>query len=601
MQNRNYDSFERNHYFYGKLLTSRDFQSEQRYFNDKRRFLNRVLYGSGVICGLNVVAADDMSLILQSGAALDAGGREIVVPETQVMKLSTIPGYQELKTDYAYLGIRYRESFSDPVYAVMDAPEHGGDAKEYNHIREGYELFLIDGKDWVKVEHREDELFHHTVLYQDSDISLTWVIPSCVVPGSRMKTKFVIRKLSHVPFAWSVKGVLQGENFVQEEQEIRGDNISLEYGETKELICELTPQDYVFGGQELTVKVKDLEIWKAGAKERIKQEASVKVAPLKESLLDYIKKNSGRGPMDVELERTYDEKILLAGIRLLRSGSSALIDAVETDSCVRYVCHTEDLMMLHELQEYLEPEQKFAGAAPDAAREAAGAEAQKAGQSRTQTSGVFELSLGNGGEAGKTYLSDEIMHGLGNGPVYVELGIEYLVKRGNRKDAQEEILLGDSSIFEQEEGEEKLYRVDTAIRILPDRGTFIAGIRPRVKTGKISLRIRWFAWKPEDLEQRVYRNKEQGGCLMIRPDTMILPPKGSVHINPVFVNMPEEALTYTVLEPEGGQVENNGVYTAPAQEGVYEVRVSCVNNANIYAHAFMIVSQKKADERQTEN
>ena len=84
---------------------------------------------------------------------------------------------------------------------------------------------------------------------------------------------------------------------------------------------------------------------------------------------------------------------------------------------------------------------------------------------------------------------------------------------------------------------------------------------------------------------------------MIRPDTIILQPKGTVHINPVFVNMPEEALTYTVLEPEGGQVENNGVYTAPAQEGVYEVRVACVDNPDIFAHAFIIVSQKKADEK----
>lgn len=48
---------------------------------------------------------------------------------------------------------------------------------------------------------------------------------------------------------------------------------------------------------------------------------------------------------------------------------------------------------------------------------------------------------------------------------------------------------------------------------------------------------------------------------MIQPDTMVLSPKSSVHINPVFINMPEETLTYTLLDPEGGKIDNNGVYT----------------------------------------
>ena len=47
--------FERNRYFYGKLLSVEDFETEQKYFNDKRRTINRFLFGSGVVCGLNVV------------------------------------------------------------------------------------------------------------------------------------------------------------------------------------------------------------------------------------------------------------------------------------------------------------------------------------------------------------------------------------------------------------------------------------------------------------------------------------------------------------------------------------------------------------------
>ena len=52
--------FERNRYFYGKLLSVEDFETEQKYFNDKRRTINRFLFGSGVVCGLGVVEVDDL-------------------------------------------------------------------------------------------------------------------------------------------------------------------------------------------------------------------------------------------------------------------------------------------------------------------------------------------------------------------------------------------------------------------------------------------------------------------------------------------------------------------------------------------------------------
>ena len=46
MNNSNFFPLERNRYFYGKMLTARDFETEQRYFNNKRRLLNRTLYGA---------------------------------------------------------------------------------------------------------------------------------------------------------------------------------------------------------------------------------------------------------------------------------------------------------------------------------------------------------------------------------------------------------------------------------------------------------------------------------------------------------------------------------------------------------------------------
>mgnify|MGYP001043276592 CR=1 FL=1 len=55
MVNRKYYSFERNNYYYGKMLTSRDFQNEQSYMNDKRRLVNRLLHGVGIVYGMDVI------------------------------------------------------------------------------------------------------------------------------------------------------------------------------------------------------------------------------------------------------------------------------------------------------------------------------------------------------------------------------------------------------------------------------------------------------------------------------------------------------------------------------------------------------------------
>ena len=48
MKNTKLYPFERNRYYSGKMLTSADFQAEQTYFNNKRRFINNLMYGAGV-------------------------------------------------------------------------------------------------------------------------------------------------------------------------------------------------------------------------------------------------------------------------------------------------------------------------------------------------------------------------------------------------------------------------------------------------------------------------------------------------------------------------------------------------------------------------
>ena len=99
---------ERNRYFYGKLLTVRDFEAEQNYASAKRRLVNRVVHGAGVVCGLGVSRSDDTTLLIGSGMALDYLGREVVIEEPLVRRLEMIEGYGSLKDQAdAYLCLAY--------------------------------------------------------------------------------------------------------------------------------------------------------------------------------------------------------------------------------------------------------------------------------------------------------------------------------------------------------------------------------------------------------------------------------------------------------------------------------------------------------------
>ena len=593
MNNRKYYLFERNNYFYGKLLTSKDFQNEQGYMNDKRRLINRTLHGMGIVYGMDVVAADDSSIILQSGMALDAGGREVVVPQTQVIKLSTIEGYAELNSDKVCLGIEYAEDKVDSVYAMI---ENNGNEKQYNRVKEGFRLFLKDAEDCSGGKRNEEEFIASTVLYQDDEYCVTQYVPVFTVPEMVMKGRTEIKKISHLPGIASFSCTVSADKCLEKKIKIEANHFELKYGEVLCLEQKFRPESYVFGNEQIILTFDEIEMNKSGQKDTASAQMFF-VKPVKDTVLEYVHNNSYKGTMDVDLDKAYDEKLILAKISLIRSSQYVMIDSIERAPFSQYVFNSQQLMTLEKLHEFI-CEDKPSGTTEYLKEQQDTFEEYKAKETISNTSGVFEMSLGTGGEVGKSYFSEEIMHGLGDGPVYVEIGIEYISRESITGTQHESIILGDASIFAEDRTvtDEKVFDVDHAVKLLPGRGTFVVGVRPKVKLGKIGLRIRWYAFKPEDLEKRIYNAKEQKGCIMVQPDTIVIPPKGNVHITPVFINMPEEALVYTLLDPEGGKIDNNGTYTAPAQEGVYEIKVSVLGKPEIYTHAFAIVSQRKNEE-----
>ena len=120
----------RNRYFAGYLLTAEDLENEQSYFVEKNRQHNRFLHGVGVVCGLEIKADPERngSVIVSPGLAIDGIGREVLVPESQIISLDGYSGD-------VYLTVGYKESLIGPSPVLGQAQ-----GMEYRKVRESFKF-----------------------------------------------------------------------------------------------------------------------------------------------------------------------------------------------------------------------------------------------------------------------------------------------------------------------------------------------------------------------------------------------------------------------------------------------------------------------------
>ena len=605
MLNRKYYPFERNSYYFGKLLTAKDFEAEQKYFNDKRRFVNRVGGTNGIVSGLGVIRADDVSLVLQAGCALDATGREIVVPETRVVKLSTIEGYSELSTSCAYLGIQYKEQPADKVYAVM-ASEEGGQ-EQFNKIREEYTLNLMDESLVAAVKKPIDEFVTRQVIYADADVEVAQYVPKFLPFTNGLRIRVELRKLSPGTGEFSFCYELATPNFTAADGaksiSVSLSNVKLGYGQKEILSYVLTPEQHLWGGNgTVAVTASEFTLQKNGEVLQLNEKLEAQIKPVGCSVEEFYLSDYYSKSMDKVLEQTADESLWIAKLNLIRQNNQVIIDSISPAPFDQYCYNPQQLMLLRRLEEYYPEAAEKAVIAANAQMPAAPVMQDVQGGIRSTACGVFEMGIGLGHDQKKETFSSEIMHGLGKGPVYVQVGVEYITA-DNPGEESSEIILGDAEIFAHEDEKanaDRMYNLSTAVKVLPERGTFVVGVRLGETTGLISLRIRWYAFRLNEIDKQLKPARDGEGYILINPETIVPPPKGTAHLSPVFINMPTEPCSYELVDAEGGSVDQNGVYTAPAKEGVYEIRIEAISNPKVYTHAFAIVSQKKKDDKKEE-
>ena len=78
--------------------------------------------------------------------------------------------------------------------------------------------------------------------------------------------------------------------------------------------------------------------------------------------------------------------------------------------------------------------------------------------------------------------------------------------------------------------------------------------------------------------------------------TIVLGTKESYFFQVKYNNMKACSVSYELTEQGSGEISPEGIYTAPAKEGVYEIRIYCTGKPLICTYAYAIVKKKALNE-----
>lgn len=576
MKNSTFFPFERNKYFYGKLLSVDDFVLEQKYVNDKRRAINRFICGTGIVAGMNVVEVDEQTISVEMGCAIDAFGREIVVNTPVIKKLSMLDGFDsctDMHDNYVYLCVEYDEQETNPVHNIAgnSSVTPGMDHAEYSRIREGYRLYLVnqEPEEW-NLSYRG--LFEeNVVVYGDQDLLVRQIFPRFVRSGREAELRIEVENLSqqYISFSYNLDLTCltwEGESqltvsfdeMLYEKTGSYSMTYRLKAAEVSGVECMAAMGENSF---RLYVSKQPMEVRAEGRSTARAVEGDVK----KELIHSYYQAAMERGQ-----NQSYKEKIYLAKIYMIKAGDTYMIARIESAPFGQYVMTNELSAALSTM--LIEEEARGVRLTGEGQDYGAGSGVGEGGAGIQVRNGVYEFDINIGAQKGQKLFSREIFHGLGLGSVSIQMAVE-------TEDG--EVLCDPANIFDDKT------EVETAVCSNEAKGSFTIGIR---LTGSVALsrvRVHWTAFRSADQEKKDKVEKK----IFIKPSILELGMRESYYLEAVCSNIVDKRIEW-IVKDNCGSIDSNGSYTAPNMPGVYEVVARSVASPEVKASIFVVVRDK---------
>ena len=522
--------------------------------------------GSGIVCGLNVVSLDDQSLLIESGMAIDETGREIVVENSVVKKLSAIAGFEELKTNDVCLCIRYVETETQPVYAITRQDNE----KEYenNRIEEGYELFLKDVESLEKDYEPETEFYTGGVLFENKDYKVQLKVPTNILAGQYVKMDLQVEKLSDEKAVLCYEGVLQTPALSTldgaQELKLLLENVMLNKGQKIVREYWMLAQAEETPDTSIMFKTGSGKALVNGVEQPIISQLNCTIVVEDETAAQLSARQTGSVNIELRGMRSSSDRIKLANLKLVKTGLAFLIEAIDEKSVKQYIPTMRDTWKRMEYDSY------FCKRLPMYERSMIKTRAGKAdsvrgnqlsGMTRLET-GLVEIPIGENARKGDICYSGEIMHGLGPGNVYVEVGYEYLEDSSFHQNPTKTTIYGNPQLFERDKIN---VAAETAVKVLNDKGSFVVAVKLLQNVRMLVLTYRWVAirYDSEKLQEEVEAATNQS-ISAVTP-TIVLGTKESYFFQVKFNNMKTCSISYELTESSSGEITSDGIYTAPSK------------------------------------
>ena len=569
-------SFERNQYFFGKLLTVSDFETEQKYFNDKRRLQNKMMFGTGFACGMETTKVDNSTIVIESGLAFDSLGREIVIDKPALKRLSAVEGFDEnmeLERPYIYLCVEYKEENKEAVHSLTEA---GAKEGRYNKYMEGYKLFLT---------YDEPKPFEYgciTRLFRDLQT---------VYEGNGFRVRQ--RCLKYVPSSSEFDLVVEIEKISQPLKikfkyeldfqwvDFADDTAKIEFDEEKEpYAASVYTKTYRMKAvnvvdTEGSIRVRDRSFTFSIGEDtpvtpnvNVQNTISIINGDVRERITrDYFSKN-----LEEAFAESLQEKLYLAKIWLVKWGGSYEIGEIEQIPFGQYVTNTE---LNRVLNEYTMSEVVKLQATSERSTESVASRTTVVTDSANGVrTGTASIAIPEDMKPLQVLYSQKIAHGLGIGPVSISLGIN--------DEADEGLVFGEASIFKKSDG---YIDATCAAKADPKTGVFQIGVRLNNVTDAAEIKVNWIAHKDVSGAPRITGAKS----IYVKPDVSYIGVRETVWFEAVVEGFKEKGVTWSVKEANGGVIDKKGQYTAPNVPGVYEIVAKSTTYPELSGSAFVAV------------
>ncbi|WP_432666833.1 hypothetical protein R9X47_10815 [Wukongibacter baidiensis] len=601
--------YQKNKYFYGKLLTVRDFELEQRYNDEKRHMLNRLMYGSGIVTGLKVVMLDEQTISIEPGIAIDNLGREIVVSSPITQKLSLIDGFDnESYSKSLYLCLDYMESGKERVHAVEKGLGNNESVSEYNRIQEGYKVLVKEDVENSFLEKNIDISYKSIILYEDEDVVVKMKHPYFVNPGEMFEVYVDIeKKKSEVKVGTEFKVTSEAAFSVGESnkkltkvafKEPLGDK-QMNY----QIKFLMTAENKVDENADIYINKENFSIKVDNEKRRIGHDIVSSFAIINEDKKDRILREYANYSIEERVQRDSFDYIYLAKIEIINVGATYVIKRVIPVPFNQYVysnSQLKDLAISSASHSAMQINTKVETNIVDCNKEPnvnvnynnkSNQLDFKFELPKNQlvfeniVTGTVDFNVSENFIFGKNYITEEISHGLGLGSVFVHAGIEEGYDDGLTE--EERIYYGASEVFYKSEFGSDATTYSVGVLVYPKKGTFRIGLRLQsAKRGK-KIRLRWWAYKnlsAVDQEKQVK--------VAITPTEIEIGKGQQYQFSGIVYGNEGDDLNWSVEGENSGEIDEYGLYKAPEVDGVYKIKATSKSDPTKYAVAYIAVKEE---------